>query len=320
MPSIYQKIAYPVLPLQTYPPGYNYAKNNVPYPTGQVLPSSNINPVSMAINFGLLGAAGGLGVAGVTEALRRWRGEKRKPLRGPGVIKHIAVGGLIGTALGAIAGIQASSQAQRPENWAAVLKLLERNAGPMPTDLTKASMEKEANPFLLAALYAALGIGGAAWSAYDAKNNFQQALTDYKAGDKFNGNMSLLAGVSNSALVPLSLASGGAPKYITKLPLLAKVPWVQRLVAKAGPAIATHPKLINWLGRSAVVTPIANYISRGVQDRVSQPGWGSEARWKNQRIFPNTRPPNLMAVENQVRSKLEGLPLWMSPSKPFVDY
>ena len=276
-----------------------YHNENTPFPRGMA--PGNINPLQMGIHLGIMGAVGGLGVAGVTEALRRIRGDGGEPIGGPGVLKHILIGGLIGTALGTMAGYNARNRMAHPQSWDDMRTILQRNTGnfSLPPEAAqpksqvpavKTGAYKKAGALIPALLMLLGGYGlyrgarAASGNLYDAYNNFVQH--------------NLPAAGANTAAGAGNIASGALSALLLS-------------------PTATLPKL---LGSSIGMNlPVAiDPVAQAAATRYTMPKWWTVHDYDKYGIQPDTITKAEIDFQNKLRSKIEGLPSWMPPSKPYV--
>jgi hypothetical protein len=160
---------------------------------------------------------------------------------------------------------------------------------------TKEAMEKQAIP-VLAVLAALAAVGGAGWSAYDAYKDYSQAVADYGAGNTQAGNMSMLSGGANTAMIPLSFATLGGIKYLSKIPWaargLAKIgPWASRMAPSAAALATKYPRIAKVLGGSALTSGVlgsiaANTYGKAMGDTYRNPVYTAAKDYTDYGVLP----------------------------------
>lgn len=203
-------------------------------PSGQ-----SINPFSTGMQMGVLGAAAGVGIAGIHRALRLKMGD-RTPVA---VYKPMLIGATIGAALGGIGSYKAKKhKAEHNTNpagsWAEVGSRMVRN-----TPISKyaglrrvVGLDKRAQDANMALetakipLYFVPGVG-TALTAWDAAKGYGRGISNLARGNFRQGAAGMASGVGNTlgALATLftggtNLLSGGAKaiKGVSNLSRLGK--------------------------------------------------------------------------------------------------
>lgn len=217
------------LPYEVAGPNYfNTSGDMFFYPEAQVrIPTVPLtDPLQAGIQFGLLGAASGLGYAALRTHIRN-----QKP-GGWGVTRDVLLGTLLGSTLGAMAARDNRRRlAPVPVNsFDDVMRLGNRRTN------IKQGMTKQAVPIpaLLPLIFGAMGIIGAGTSGY-------KAIKSYRAGDT-RGAMG--HGAMAIGEVLLSLVGAGPVKHVGKALRLAGQ-------AEATGRLARMVSKVPWLARGA---------------------------------------------------------------------
>ena len=246
-----------------------------------IRPIGSINPLVMGLQLGMLGAASGLGIATVREAIHRYHGD-HKGMGGAAVLKHMLIGGAIGTALGAVLAQQANSQSSvRLQSWDDVTKALQQRTQSVLAPITKGgqAMQKysqigvpaylPASPILGALLGAALAregerVRGGLYGGLVGGAAGLGAYTGQSAGSLLGGTVastdSLLRG-GNPEMLPGTqmLASGAQGLGFTGGGLAAGIATLQALRQKNDPWRDAEEKDAGdilkalWASRKAIV-------------------------------------------------------------------
>jgi len=248
------------------PSVYGQYLSDTPFQVQPSLTPIHTNPLTAGVQLGMLGAAAGLGVAGVQRAIRL-RTAGTIP---PNVMRSMLVGSLIGAGLG-VAGSFAVKPEPRPvKSWYDLSDKINNDLYGMPlhkrgsysglSHVTDGSLEKQAIPLALPAIGKALIYAMAAAGLYDAGKHGRKAIG---AASKGSGKAALghagRAALGAVWALPGAGAAGGATKALA----------IGGRLARGGRSIKTLKNTV----------PLWRRIP-GIRGRVAQtataPGWSRQ--------------------------------------------
>ncbi len=215
---------------------YGAQLRSTPFPAPLNTTPMHTNPLAAGVQLGMLGAAAGLGVAGVQRALRLKAGNQVAPP----VLRAMLVGSVIGAGLGVAASLttqpDASTSAaswpdlaakiqndlyggmQKQNEYCGLTLLVEKQAGLAGTIINEGS-------------YWLPGIGTVRMG-WDAIKGYGNAIKSFAGGNVRQGFGRLSGALGNTLFAAASLATGGAA--LGRVAKLGRMGRALRIAAKGG--------------------------------------------------------------------------------------